>query len=117
MRVLIFDDEIDALYLYKIILEKKGHEVVTFLNCDNLFYDVDSIHPDVIIMDNEMPGISGIDATRYLKADERFAHIPVISCSANSEGERLAEQAHADMFLPKPFTASRLEHAIKSVAA
>lgn len=117
MRVVIFDDEADVLYLYKIILEGKGYEVITYPNCDNLFSTVDKAHPDVIIMDNEMPGVSGLAATKCLKADSRFAHIPIISCSANSEGKALAEEAHADMFLPKPFTISKLEKAIQSVAA
>lgn len=117
MRVVIFDDEADVLHLYKLILERRGYEVITYPNCDNLFSTVNNAHPDVIIMDNEMPGLSGLLATKCLKGDSRFAHIPIISCSANTEGKALAEEAHADMFLPKPFTISKLEHAIKSVAA
>lgn len=117
MRVLIYDDEPDVLRLYKMILEKRGYEVLTFDNCCDLITTIDHTHPDVIIMDNEMPGISGIQATKSIKSDLRYAHIPVISCSANSEGKYLADEAHADIFLPKPLSIQGLEAAIRQVAA
>lgn len=117
MRVLIYDDELDVLRLYKMILEKRGYEVLTFDNCNDLITTIDHTHPDVIIMDNEMPGISGIQATKSIKNDIRYAHIPVISCSANTEGKSLAAEARADIFLPKPLTIQGLEAAIKKVAA
>jgi DNA-binding response OmpR family regulator len=117
MKVLIYDDEVDVLQLYRMILEKRGYEVLTFDNCNDLIPTIDLTHPDVIIMDNEMPGISGVQATKSIKGDIRYAHIPVISCSANTEGKKLAAEAHADMFLPKPFSIQGLEAAIKQVAA
>ncbi len=117
MRVLIYDDELDVLRLYKMILEKRGYEVLTFDNCNDLIPTIAHTHPDVIIMDYEMPGISGIQATKSIKNDIRYSHIPVISCSANTEGKYLAAEARADIFLPKPLTIQGLEAAIKKVAA
>lgn len=115
MRVMIFDDEIDVLQLYSMILQKKGHEVYTAQNCVHLLDKISEVQPDVIIMDNEMPVMSGLTATKRLKEDSEYSDIPIICISANTEGRKLAEEAHADMFLPKPLGIRELEHAIHTV--
>ena len=115
MRIMIFDDEMDVLNLYSLILKKKGHEVHAEQNCMHILDKISEIKPDVILMDNEMPVLSGLDATKLLKGTNDYAHIPIISISANSEGKKLAEEAHADMFLPKPIGISELEKAITHV--
>lgn len=114
---MIFDDEADVLQLYSIILRKKGYEVYTEQCCTDLFDKVAEIQPDVIIMDNEMPVVSGLSATRKLKNHKQYGHIPVISISANADGIKLAEDAHADLFLPKPLHIQDLEKAIVRVTA
>src|SRR5688500_10218512 len=116
MRIMIFDDEMDVLNLYSLILEKKGHEVYTAQNCVHILDKISEVHPDVIIMDNELPVMSGLTATKRLKSDKEFAHIPIISISANMEGKKLAEEAKADMFLPKPLGISDLENALRQVS-
>lgn len=117
MRIMIFDDEADVLQLYSIILRKKGHEVFTEQSCVNVLDKVTNVHPDLIIMDNEMPVLTGLSATKKLKSEKEFEHIPVISISANAEGKQLAKDAHADLFLPKPIHINDLERAINIVTS
>src|SRR6185312_7972085 len=104
-KILILDDDIDILQICTIVLKKKGFDVRT-LNTSN---QVRSYHPDVILMDNWIPGPGGIEATRLLKQDAATQDIPVIFFSANSNVTQLARDAHADYFLQKPFDITELE--------
>ena len=65
--------------------------------------------PDVILMDNWIPGPGGIEATKQLKGAPDLHDIPVIFFSANSNVTQLAREAQADYFLQKPFDIAELE--------
>jgi two-component system cell cycle response regulator DivK len=108
-RVLIFDDDIDILQICTIVLRKKGFEVITLNNSNQVVSQVRSHRPDVIIMDNWIPGPGGIEATRLLKLSRETQDIPVIFFSANSNVAQLALDARADYFLQKPFDITELE--------
>ncbi len=73
--------------------------------------------PDLIVMDINLPGASGLEATRILKTTQDTAHIPVAILSANvlADVKRQAKQAGADYFLAKPLVLSDLEHIIHHV--
>lgn len=110
--VLIFDDDAEILQICAIILESKGFHVVTENSCENVVEKVIGAGADVILMDNSIPFIGGIAATRIIKQDESTRHIPVIFFSANSHVASLSEQAGADYCLPKPFDISTLEEMV-----
>jgi CheY-like chemotaxis protein len=90
-------------------LKKKGFEVFTLSNSYQVVEQVKTCQPDVILMDNWIPGPGGIEATRTLKLDTSTQDIPVIFFSANSNVTQLAQEARADYFLQKPFDISELE--------
>lgn len=73
--------------------------------------------PDLIVMDINLPGASGLDATRILKTTPDTAHIPVAILSANvlADVKREAKRAGADYFLAKPLVLSDLEHIIHHI--
>ena len=108
-RVLILDDDIDILQICTIVLKKKGFDVQTLNNSSQVVGQVRSYQPDVILMDNWIPGPGGIEATRLLKLDPETQDIPVIFFSANSNVTQLAQEARADYFLQKPFDITELE--------
>jgi CheY-like chemotaxis protein len=108
-KVLILDDDLDILQICTIVLRKKGFNVATLNNSSNILENVRGYLPDVIIMDNWIPGPGGIEATRQLKNDPDLRDIPVIFFSANSNVTQLARDAQADYFLQKPFDISELE--------
>ena len=102
-RVIFFDDDEDTLALCAYILKNKGWEVSTFINCNNIVETVITVFPSVIFIDNRIPDIGGIGATKLLKENERTRHIPVIFFSAHSDIRNLSAQAGADNFISKPF--------------
>lgn len=71
--------------------------------------------PDLIIMDIQLPRLSGLDATRKLRADPRTAHIPiiVITSFALSGDEQKAKDAGASAYLPKPYSPRELLQTIR----
>lgn len=115
-KVLIFDDDEDILAICTYILEEQGWEVSTFSNCNNIIEKVESIMPEVILMDNWIPDSGGIIATQAIKQHERLKSIPVIYFSANNDIKTLAQQAGADSFLAKPFDLEELENIVNQVS-
>jgi len=114
-KVLILDDDMDILQICSIILKKKGFDVCTLNNSHEVIDRVRGYQPDVILMDNWIPGPGGIEATKELKNTPDLQGIPVIFFSANSNVTQLAREANADYFLQKPFDITELE-AIVQVA-
>src|ERR1700749_2332782 len=108
-KVVSLDDDIDILQICTIVLKKKGFDVQTLNNSNQVINEVRTYHPDVILMDNWIPGPGGIEATRLLKQDRQTHDIPVIFFSANSNVTQLARDAKADYFLQKPFDITELE--------
>ncbi len=114
-KVLIFDDDEDILAICTYILEEQGWEVSTFSNCNSIIEKVESIMPEVILMDNWIPDSGGIIATQAIKQNQRLKHIPVIYFSANNDIKTLAHQAGADSFLAKPFDLEELENIVNRI--
>ena len=115
-RVLIFDDDPDILELCSMILRDKGFDTVCITDCRDPVRKIEEVKPDVIMMDNKIPDTGGIEATLLIKQTEATRRIPVIFFSAGEDVEYLAEQAHADYFLCKPFGMNELENMINKAA-
>ena len=112
-KIFIFDDNLEILELCSEILEDLGCEVKTSPTTTNVEQQVLSFMPDLIFMDNWLPDISGIEATRLLKSNEQLKNIPVLYFSANSNINALAAEAGADDFLGKPFDIDQFETLVK----
>jgi two-component system cell cycle response regulator DivK len=74
--------------------------------------------PDLMLIDIQLPRMSGLDATRTLRADARTAHIPiiVITSFALSGDEQKAKEAGASHYLAKPYSPRELLEAIRRFA-
>ena len=114
-KIIIFDDDEDILSICNYVLHEQGWEVHTFTDCNNIVEKVSGIMPNVILMDNWIPDVGGIAATKNLKATEKLNNIPVIYFSANSDIQLLANQAGAETYLAKPFDLDELERIINTV--
>ena len=75
------------------------------------------LHPDLIVLDLMLPGMSGIEVLDLLRRDPEIASIPVVVVTAWSHAEASAVGAGADRFVPKPFDPQALETAVEELLA
>lgn len=108
-KVFIFDDNVEILELCTEILNDMGCEVKTSPTTSDVEEQVSEFMPDLILMDNWLPDISGVEATKLLKANDQLKDIPVVYFSANSNISELATLAGADAYLAKPFDIDKFE--------
>ncbi|UKB77605.1 response regulator [Chryseobacterium sp. MEBOG07] len=111
-KILIFDDDTAILEVITIIFEENGYEVKISETSHDILERVAEYKPDVILMDNWIPRIGGVEATKLLKSTEEFKHIPVIYVTANNDIVALASEAQADDYVSKPFNLDDLEEKV-----
>jgi CheY-like chemotaxis protein len=102
-RIIIVDDDSVHLLVSKLILERRGYEVLTLKDCDELIDRISSFTPALIFMDHHMPAMTGIEATKLIKSAADCKDIPVVYFTSREDIKELAAQAGADDWLRKPF--------------
>jgi len=112
-KVFVFDDNKDILDLCTFILEDAGYSIKTSESANDIEKQVAEFMPDLIFMDNWLPDMGGIQATKAIKSHPELKHIPVIYFSANNDISALADEAGADSYLSKPFDIAALEAIVK----
>ena len=70
--------------------------------------------PDLIVLDMNMPGVTGLDVLEFIRSRDRWDHIPIIILSVESEDEMVERAVNmgADGYVFKPMTMDELEEAI-----
>ncbi|MCL4638829.1 MULTISPECIES: response regulator [Olivibacter] len=109
-KILILDDDEDILYFCSVVFENLDFEVISSPHSKDIIEQVEKANPDIILIDNWIPGLGGVKGTQTLKATSHLKDIPVIIFSANSNLPTLAEEAGADSYLRKPFDLDELEN-------
>ncbi len=114
-KVMVVDDAYSELQVMEAILRSAGHDVVTYLDGDQLEERIATERPDVVLLDIVMPKRNGFDALRGLRRDERTRETRVVVVSSkNQESDRTwGLRQGADEYLPKPFTAEQLLTAVR----
>lgn len=90
MKILWIDDEIDLLKPHIIFLENKGYQITTSNNVNEALELIEQTSFQLILLDESMPGISGLEAIPMIK--ERDNHIKIVMVTKNEE-EHIMEQA------------------------
>ncbi len=112
--VLVVDDESNFLEIMKMILPKGGYEVLTSVHGEEGLEMIYRYQPDVVLLDDMLPGLSGGDICLRVKSDPLVSHIPVILYSAGPRVRDAAftRQIGVDAVLYKPFKPSDVLKAI-----
>lgn len=112
-RILWADDEIDLLKAHVLFLESKGYEVICVNNGKDAVQCCEEQHFDIIFLDENMPGLSGLEALSLIK--EKDTSVPVVMIT-KSEEENLMEQAIGKKiadYLIKPVNPNQILLSIK----
>ena len=112
-RILWADDEIDLLKPHLLFLRKKGYDVLTANNGRDALDLVAADHFDLIILDENMPGLTGLETLSRIKQEQ--PHIPVIMIT-KSEEENIMDQAVGSKiadYLIKPVNPNQILIALK----
>jgi CheY-like chemotaxis protein len=109
-RVLLVDDYPDALETWRLYLDLSGFEVVTAADGRTAVEVAHQAHPDIIVMDLELPVLSGFEAARELRAAEDTAGIPMIAATGYSHFNGLdrARLKSFDLVVVKPCDPAQL---------
>jgi CheY-like chemotaxis protein len=110
-KILIAEDEKDIRDLVKFALEISGHTVTAVANGEDAVAQTASVLPDLVLLDMNMPRMSGLDACAAIKGDSATAHIPVVFLSGEeaSDTREANEAAGAIGFITKPFDPMQLQ--------
>ncbi|SAK56769.1 PAS/PAC sensor hybrid histidine kinase [Caballeronia fortuita] len=117
--ILVVDDNIDAADALTAVLELEGHEVRTVYSGEEAIDVLDHYSPEVILLDLGLPGISGIDVARRIRATPATKDVTLIAITGwgqPQDRERTAE-AGFDFHFTKPVDVVQLNEAIESAGA
>jgi two-component system phosphate regulon response regulator PhoB len=109
-RILVVEDEEPLTMLLRYNLEAAGYDVDTSARGDEAEVKLDEQLPDLVLLDWMLPGLSGIELCRRLRARPASARLPIIMLTARGEeGERVRGLATgADDYIVKPFSVPEL---------
>jgi two-component system cell cycle response regulator DivK len=118
-RILIVEDNAANMKLACLLLENAGHIALTAVDAEIGLTLARSEHPDLILMDIQLPGMDGLAATALLKKDPATASIPVIALTAMAmkEDREKTRAAGCDAYIAKPLRYKELLAAIDTLLA
>jgi DNA-binding response OmpR family regulator len=109
-KILVVDDEPDAIELIKFNLKAAGYEVITAADGEEALKKARSVLPELIILDLMLPEVDGLEVCKILRRDPRASAIPIIMLTAKAaEIDRvLGLELGADDYVTKPFSPREL---------
>jgi CheY-like chemotaxis protein len=110
LTVLVVDDSSAMREILSAILEAGGYDVILAEDVNSGFAALSLQHPDVVLTDYNMPGLTGEDLVRRIRSDRAFDSIPVFAVSSEPDLEvrRRMERAGANAWFNKPISAVAL---------
>ena len=117
-RILCVDDEPEMVELLRLILGRRGYEIVGAYSGQEALETLERESVDLILLDLMMPEMDGWEVVRRLRANEATASIPVIVVTAKSQNVDRVLGLHivkVDDYITKPFTPRELLDAVQRV--
>lgn len=119
LLILVVDDDEDLRILARRALVRGGHRVIEAPGGIAGLDLIATQHPDLVVLDLNMPDIDGFEVLRRLRADESIPSVPVIVLTAHGDEESARDsfELGATDFLAKPFTPPQLDARVRSCFA
>ena len=117
--ILIADDEEDLRLLVQVTLENPAYEIITAVDGQSALRAVQTYHPDLLILDWMMPGMTGCQVVDLLKKNLDTAAIPVLMLTAKDGEDSKEHMTRMGLagFLVKPFSPLELIQKVREVLA
>jgi CheY-like chemotaxis protein len=114
-RVVIADDEPSLRLLVAATIETDDCEVLQAADGDEAWALVQQHHPDLVVLDVQMPGRTGLEVAQQIRDDPALAKTPIIMLSAKAQEADIAKgrAAGADLYILKPFRPDELLTAVE----
>lgn len=115
-KVMIVEDNELNMKLFRDLIEANGYETVRTRNGLEAMDLARAHRPDLILMDIQLPEVSGLEVTRWLKDDDELQSIPVIAVTAfamKGDEERI-RQGGCEAYISKPISVAKFIETIKS---
>ena len=116
-RILVVDDNVPLALMLEAGLRQEGHQVRLAHSGPPAIEIVKVERPDLIVLDVMLPGMTGLDVCRHLRANPGTAEIPIIFLTARNmlEDKIKGFDAGADDYLPKPFDFGELAVRVRAL--
>lgn len=115
--VLVVEDNELNMRLFCDLLDAYGFDTFECRDGSNAIDIAREHEPNLIIMDIQLPEVSGLDITRWIKDDEQLAHIPVLAVTAFAmrADEQRVREAGCEAYLSKPIQISSFIRAVENL--
>ncbi len=116
-KILIVEDNPQNMKLLEMLLEAKGYILLEAIDGEQAMDVATTERPDLILMDIQLPKMSGLEVTRKLRQLPAFNHIPIIAITAyamKGDKEKFIK-AGCDAYLPKPIDTRELPRVISEM--
>ena len=109
-RILVIEDQEDNRRILRDLLTSASYEMIEAVTGEDGVALAETHRPDLILMDIQLPGLDGYEATRRIKANPELRQIPIIAVTsyALSGDEAKARAAGCDGYVTKPFSPRQL---------
>ncbi len=117
-KVLIVEDNELNMKLFHDLLDAQGYETLQTREGLQALALARQHHPDLILMDIQLPEISGLEITRWLKDDSQLASIPIVAVTAfamKGDEERIREGG-CEAYLSKPISVAKFLETVRTYA-
>ncbi len=109
-KILVVDDDPLILAALEVLLASQGFKVVTHADPLTFWQALEETGPDLLILDIDMPGLSGMELCHAVRNDPRWSALPILFLTAHTDPQTVDElfAVRADDYVPKPFTGPEL---------
>ena len=117
MRILILDDNADALLVLENFLKALGHDVSGYTDGTEALLWLGDVKPELIIADLEMPNMDGFAFVQNVRARARYLQLPIICITGTDASDEQIAKGGFAAILRKPTTLADVMMAIEDVTA
>ena len=115
--IMVVEDNDDNLQLVLKVLGRRGYEMVGVVDGNEALERLNTINPDLILMDVNLPDMDGYEVTRRIRQQEKFAALPIVALTAHAMvgDKKKSLAAGCDAYISKPINVRTFPETIAAI--